>query len=113
MLLPLLLTLAGPQDIAAANAADLRCMAIFAVSTSKAPADQQAGVVAGTMFFYGKISGRSPALDVEAKMFELFKADPEGVTLEKDRQRCASEIKRHGTLLMAIGERMIAASKAQ
>lgn len=113
MLFSLMLAFAMPQDAAVANNADLQCMALFSASTAEAPEDKQAGLVAGTMFFYGKISGRSPRLDVEAEMFKLLTADPRGEGLEKNRQRCAGEMKQHGDLLIAMGQRMVESSKGQ
>lgn len=110
MLMPALLLMLAPQDTAAAaNDADLKCMAIFSALASQAKEADQPGLVSGIMFFYGKIAGRSPAFDVEAGMLRILKADPDGKGLEAERMRCAQEMQKRGEALSKMGERISAA----
>lgn len=113
MVLGLMLALALPQDAAAANKADLRCMALLSAVTATAPKEEQAGLIAGTMFFYGKITGRSPQLNVEAEMLRMMNPASKEPDLDRDRQRCVEEITKHGNYLIAMGERLVAASKGE
>ena len=113
MLLSMMLALAAPQDIAAANAADLRCMAIMSEAAGTAPEADRAGLIGGVMFFYGRIAGRSPGFGVETEMLNLLKADPEGTSLHADRPRCAQEMQDRGAYLITMGEHITALAKGE
>lgn len=113
MFLPvLLLSLAAP-NASAAEEADIRCMAIFSAAASGAKSNPQAqiGLIGGVMFFYGKVVGRSPGVDVEATMLRILKADPKGEKLVADQQRCGDELTKHGTYLTEMGKHVSAAGQ--
>ncbi|RYD59722.1 MAG: hypothetical protein EOP60_01555 [Sphingomonadales bacterium] len=110
MLLPMLLLLLGPQDPAAANEADIRCVAVLSATAATAPEELKSGLTGGVLFFYGRIAGRSPDFDVQAAMMRLMEADPSGEGLNADRPRCGQEMQTRGAYLMEMGKKILAAA---
>lgn len=90
-----------------ATEADLRCVAVFAISAGKAPDDKKAGLAAGVMFFLGRIDARSPGIDLEANLRRIA-ASETTASFQADAARCGPIIEAHGKALTEIGQRMVA-----
>ena len=85
-------------DAAAANAADLRCLAAIA---SGADAASRGVVAAGSMYFLGRIDARSPGFDYQSEMLKLVRS---GVDLEANRARCLAELRSRGGALVNLSQ---------
>ena len=94
MLAALILQAATP---AAANAADLRCLAVVASGAIETPS--RGGQAAGAMYFVGRIDARSPSFDYQAEMLKLIRSKAD---LGPDRARCSSLLKARGGALLAL-----------
>jgi hypothetical protein len=95
-----------------ATEADLRCIALFAISSGKAPEDKKPGLAAGLLFFLGRIDARSPGFDLEANLRRVMLSETQA-SLQADAARCGPIIESKGKLLTEIGQRMMADSKKQ
>jgi len=101
----------GAPAIDAANMADLRCVAVLSAALMGTPEAQRSSIQSGVMFFYGRITGRTPDFDVQGRMMALMKADPDGKSFAGENVRCGKELQSHGHRLMEIGRGISAAAK--
>lgn len=95
-----------------ANADDLRCVAVFAVAAGQAKDSAiQGPLIAGTMYFIGRLDGRAPGLDLEARLkAEALHMEEKGL-FATESKRCGETIGARGKDLMKIGEALKAAGK--
>ncbi|NJC34956.1 hypothetical protein GGR88_002470 [Sphingomonas jejuensis] len=101
MLLALLLMQSTPS---AANQADLRCLASFALSASDSlTAEQRAGLSSAATYFVGRIDARTANFDYEAAFVDLFSRPDALAAIDADRQRCAALVQDRGSALQALG----------
>lgn len=98
-LIALILQAAAPDAAAAANAADLRCLA--AIASGGSDAASRSLVAAGSMYFLGRIDARSPGFDYQGEMLKLVRS---GATLEADRARCLAELRSRGGALVNLSQ---------
>lgn len=102
-LLALILQAAAPQAApvhaaaAAANAADLRCLAV--VASGGLETASRGGQAAGAMYFVGRIDARSPGYDYPGEMMRLIRS---GADLGADRARCSADLKARGAALVEL-----------
>jgi hypothetical protein len=98
----------APQTAAtsAANAADIRCIAAFSLAIGSVPAEARSGVAGGMMFFYGRILGRSPGLDLEAALRKTLGATANKEEFRPDLTRCGAEMQKHGQYFTDMGKRL-------
>ena len=88
----------------AAVAADVRCIAIAGLAAGQAPAEQQGQIVAGMMYFLGKLDARAPNLDIAAAIrLQLVGLQANG---QAEAQRCAAEVSGRGRALQDIGQKL-------
>ena len=88
-----------------ADLQDLRCIAsIGALSAMVDKPDQKEKLLAGMLYFVGKIDGRSPGFDYQGQLTAIM-AQPGYVEKElfADAQRCGDELKARGDQLQKIG----------
>ena len=97
-LIALILQASAP-DAAAANAADLRCLA--AITAAGTDASSRGLVAAGSMYFLGRIDARSPAYDYQAALLALVRS---GADLSADRERCLAELRSRGGALVNLSQ---------
>jgi hypothetical protein len=87
-----------------ADLQDLRCIAaIAALSALATKPDQKEKMVAGMLYYVGKIDGRSPGFEYEVHLPALV-AQPDYTEkhLFADAQRCGDELKARGEQLQKI-----------
>jgi hypothetical protein len=90
---------------------DVRCMAAFLFAVGqmtddpKASAEDKNAATTMVMYFFGKVRGRMPDLDVKAQIKPMVEA-PSYLPLElpRDIQRCGAEYELRGKELGAFGE---------
>lgn len=88
-----------------ADLQDLRCVAaIAALSALVDKPDQKEKMMAGMLYYVGKIDGRSPGFDYGVHLSALV-AQPDYTEkqLFADAQRCGDELKARGDQLQKIG----------
>lgn len=84
---------------------DLRCLAALTSVTESVPEPQRAGVMAGAMYFVGRIEGRDPAIDWARSIVaavgdeKVFQA-----ALPQELKRCGDEMRTKGEALQRMGE---------
>jgi hypothetical protein len=90
---------------------DIRCLAVAATLASNAdPKIQNAGVMA-SLYYLGKVDGRTPNLDLENRLKqELLQLQPQD--LQADAVRCGAELARRGKAVSDIGARLKALAGA-
>ena len=92
---------AAPAATAPAQA-DARCLAVLgAIADSDQPELQRAAQL-GALYFFGKLLGRDPAIDLKAAISEAARsviANPRPEIL-----RCGAELKASGEALKAVGQ---------
>ena len=91
---------AAAQDDAAGK--DLRCMIItMSLMSSNDPTQQQQGLM-GTLYYVGRLDGRTPDLDLEARLRgEVAQLTPQVMAAEA--QRCSAQLIARGKALQDIG----------
>jgi hypothetical protein len=114
MIRPLVLSAAALAAWAAASgvraaddpgASDIHCLTVASILASNAdPKIQNAGVMA-SLYFLGKLDGRTPTLDLESRLKdELLKYNPQD--LQADATRCGGELAVRGKAISDIGARL-------
>ena len=91
---------------------DVRCAIIaFNMAGSDNPNFRTQGVM-GSLYYLGKLDGRTPGLDLEARVrAEVTKMTPEQSKIEG--QRCAAELGQRSKALQEMGARLAASVKPQ
>lgn len=87
---------------------DLRCVAAFAaVSNFAKTEDEKTKLIAGLLYFIGKIDGRATGIDMNVELTALLK-QPDYFTKQfgPDVERCAEEAKVRGKALEDLGDAM-------
>ncbi|NCU12315.1 MAG: hypothetical protein GXC70_09225 [Sphingomonadaceae bacterium] len=89
-----------------ADLQDLRCIAaIGALSAMVDKPDQKEKLVAGMLYFVGKIDGRSPGFDYQGQLAALAaQPDFSDKQLLADAMRCGEELKTRGDQLQKLGK---------
>lgn len=82
---------------------DIKCLAVsLDLSSSQDPDDQALGILS-TMYWMGRLDGRTPALDLDKQMqagaFDMRPADEKA-----EVARCAQVMNTRGPLLTKIGQ---------
>lgn len=86
-----------------ATVADLRCVVVGTRITSVGDAQHRAVGTVLTMYYVGKLAGRTPGLDLEkAIMRQLGKM--KSVNYNAEARRCAAEISAKGRQLVRIAK---------
>lgn len=103
--MPLALILAAllqtPAPAPTTEAGDARCLVAFAAIGSTGTPDQQEAARVGAMFFYGKLVGRRPALDLGAAMRTgAAEVQPQ---IKAEIARCGAELQAAGRAMQAAG----------
>ncbi|WP_425228708.1 hypothetical protein [Sphingomonas sp.] len=109
MLLPLFLALlaaqapATPPPLPAADAADGRCMVVFAALGSRLPPEQRPMLQQGVMYFAGKLRGRTASIDVAQTLVRAgHEAQAAHLSPQTDLVRCRDELQAVSTSLGRI-----------
>lgn len=108
MIFPVIAAAAAAAVPATADMQDLRCVAAFAAMSNFATKqDDKTKLLAGMLYYIGKLDGRSPGFDLDGQL-TLLVDQPDYVTrqLGGDVERCAEEVKQRGNQLEAIGGAM-------
>ena len=104
--LPLLLAAPTTAVFKPADIADGQCLVAFGlIANSKDQQVVQAGTL-GSIYFYGKLVGRNPSVDVAS----LMRSVGPGVTKDPSPQltRCGDELSKSGDALTAVGKTLAA-----
>jgi hypothetical protein len=81
---------------------DLRCLALISAALSQMEADRQGPMVAGVMYFVGRVDGRAPGTDLRTELQRIAST----LTDEKiatEGQRCSAILTEKGQMLQAVG----------
>ncbi|HEY8617908.1 hypothetical protein [Phenylobacterium sp.] len=103
----------GAAGAASANeadtTADVRCLVVVSAMASASP-EQQSSAMMAALYYLGRIDGRTPALDLEARLIqETGRFAPKDMAAEG--KRCGAHLMSRGTRLQEIGARLSAAAK--
>jgi hypothetical protein len=88
-----------------APAADVRCLAVASFLAGNAdPKVQNAGVLAA-LYYLGKLDGREPGMDLEARLKEVaMQLSPKDI--QSEAVRCGAELGARGKTMNEIGLRL-------
>lgn len=102
-----LVAAAAPSQAQDAVAQDMRCVAAFAMATGQtADPEKQGPLIAATMYFIGRLDGRAPGIDLEARLkAEVVRMAASG-DVATDGKRCGELVGARGKDLMEIGQRL-------
>lgn len=100
----LLLAQAAPAATVTPEQADARCIAVFAAMASSDKEEMQRAAQLGGLYFYGKLLGRNPGLDLQATMTAAATAVKGDIRPELTR--CGGELERSGRAMQAAGQAM-------
>jgi hypothetical protein len=84
---------------------DLRCIALLSVAIGQATPDKQGSMIAGAMYFIGRLDGKAPNTDLKAGIKRIL----EGFTQEQaaaDGQRCSAILAEKGQVLQGVGSEL-------
>ena len=84
--------------------ADARCVAAFGILGTDAKDDVVRAAQMGALFFYGKLLGRDPAIDLPAAMVAAT-GSARG-NQKAELARCGAELQRSGEAMQAVGQAM-------
>jgi hypothetical protein len=90
--------------------ADARCLAAFGMLATDTKADVQRASQMGALFFYGKLVGRNPRVDLKAVMLDA--AQTVGPRIQGELQRCGGELQRSGEAMQAVGTALVGSAPA-
>jgi hypothetical protein len=90
--------------------ADARCLAAFGMLASNQQADVQKASQMGALYFYGKLLGRNPGVNLSTAMLEAARAVAPDVRGELTR--CGGELQKSGEAMQAVGSSMTGAAPA-
>ena len=83
---------------------DVKCLAVsLNMSTADDPQEQSVGMLS-TMYWLGRLDGRTPSLDLEKQMDALGALSAED--LRTEAVRCAAALSTRGDALTKLGESM-------
>lgn len=94
-----------PQAQSPADEADLRCMAVLSLAIAQMPDAQKPGVVAGVLYFMGRIDARASGLDLEAGLRRVS-AELTQDLIRSEGQRCGAIMTERGQHLQRVGAAM-------
>ena len=88
---------------------DLRCVAVLsAVIGNLADGEQRSQVMAGTMYFIGRVEGAAPRTDLKAELKRIVPTLNAEVMAD-EAKRCGAILVEKGTQLQAIGSELAGA----
>ncbi len=96
--------LPAPVATPSVEESDTRCLAAFAMLVSASNAQTAQAAKLGSLFFYGKLVGRNPAIDLSAALVRA--AGAVAVDNRSELTRCSSELQAAGGAMTAAGSRM-------
>ena len=90
----------------AADNADLKCILAVGAMAASPSANEQIKAFAPMAFtyYYGKLKGRSPGLDVQARLVDLLPS-MQGPAAQQELLRCGGELQTVGAEAQAIGQK--------
>lgn len=97
----------APAVSPSAMESDARCLAAFAMLVSGTNAQTAQTAKLGSLFFYGKLVGRNPAIDLSAELVRA--ATAVSADSRSDLTRCSGELQAAGGAMTAAGSRLGAA----
>jgi hypothetical protein len=100
----LLLAQATPAAMVTPEQADARCIAAFGAMGSNDKEEIRRAAQQGALYFYGKLIGRNPKVDLQAAMTAA--ATAVGKDFRPELTRCGGELERSGQAMQAAGQAM-------
>lgn len=102
MLAALLILAQAATAAPSTEQADARCVAAFgAMATSDVPDTQRAAQM-GALYFYGKLVGRRPGVELKRVLLDATQAV--SASPKAELTRCGSELQQAGLTMQAAGE---------
>ena len=106
MFLALMAASLASIPVAAADKADLRCVAIFSLMASEMP-EEKAGMTGAIMFYIGRIEGRGAGLDLQTELNRAIEdLGVSGDVIETEAKRCGGEMMVKGEEVERMGNAM-------
>ncbi len=93
----------GAHAQSSAKDDDLRCIAIVSVAMSQAEDDKKPSMMAGVMYFVGRLDGEAPKIDLATEMKRVVA----GMTQEEavaHGKRCSEILIERGHALQTVGD---------
>ena len=104
LLMPLIAASVAAGQVSAADAADLRCVALFSMMAGEMP-EEKAGMTGAIMYYIGRIDGRGSGLNFEAGIEAGIAAVSESEDRFKaEAKRCGNEMVVKGEQVERIGD---------
>ena len=97
----------APVVAPSAEESDARCLAAFAMLVSATNAQTAQAAKLGSLFFYGKLVGRNPTIELSAALARA--ATAVSADSRTDLTRCSGELQAAGGAMTAAGSRLSAA----
>ena len=98
-------TLAGPAAAQKSEPieADLRCVAVLSAITGNLPEDRRSQMVAGVMYFVGRVDGQAPGTDLKTELRRIIPTLTQ-TSVNGEAQRCGAVLSAKGTQLEELGK---------
>lgn len=108
VLLPLLATATAAQAIpSSTQEQDLRCVAVISAIIGTLEESKRPTVMAGAMYYVGRVTARRPDLDLEAELRRILGDDAAfKKILPAEATRCGADLQKVGTELTRVGGAM-------
>ncbi|PAX07496.1 hypothetical protein [Sphingomonas lenta] len=113
LLAPLLIQAAPAASADPVKNEDVRCLAVMAFATGNTKEQDRAGLVAGTMYFLGRIDARMPGLDYRAALRRLLTDEASLKAFSTEAVRCGAILEKRGGELQALGQQLQQDAKAK
>lgn len=110
-MLPLLAGQGAHAQSSKAADDDLRCIAIVSVALSQAEEDKKASMIAGVMYFVGRLDSEAPNADLATEMKRVVS----GMTQEEavaHGKRCSAILIERGHALQTVGDALRSSAPA-
>lgn len=109
-MLALMAATLASAPIAAADKADLRCIALFSIMAEEMPEEKE-GMTGAIMFYIGRIEGRGSGLDLETGLaLAVDEFDRDANRLKAEAQRCGEEMTVKGEEVQRVGNSLAVSS---
>ena len=104
MWMALALIQAAAAPLPAGVEEDLTCLAVVSMAVSRAPADQQTGLIGGMMYYMGRIDHAAPGFDYAGQLSRLADAKDFDARITAAASRCGAALEQVGGSMERWGE---------
>lgn len=84
---------------------DLHCVAAISSAIGMAKTENdKSQMIAGNLYFLGKVDGESPGLDLEQAMVDVVSGADFAKRLPDEMRRCGAELQSRGQAMVEVGK---------